>query len=35
MRSIPGLLRSVAWVLHGLDLAAHECAISTDANGVY
>ena len=34
VKSIPGLLRSVAWVLHGLDLAAHECAIATDANGV-
>jgi len=33
-RSIPGLLRSVAWVLHGLDIAAHECAIATDASGV-
>ena len=31
VKSIPGLLRSVAWVLHGLDLAAHECAIATDA----
>ena len=32
-RSVPGLMRSVAWVLNGMDLVAHECAIATDAEG--
>ncbi|CAL51526.1 unnamed product [Ostreococcus tauri] len=33
-RSAPGLLRSVAWALNGMDLIAHECAIATDAEGM-
>jgi len=32
-RSVPGLMRSVAWVLNGMDLVAHECSIATDAEG--
>ena len=32
--SAPGLMRSVAWVLNGMDLVGHECSIATDASGV-
>jgi hypothetical protein len=33
-RSVPGLMRSVAWVLNGMDLVGHECSIATDAEGI-
>lgn len=32
--AFPGLLRTLAWVLNGLDMVAHQATIKTDAEGV-
>lgn len=34
VKLISGLLRSVAWVLYGLDFVVYECVIVMDVNGV-
>ena len=32
--AVPGLLRSVAWVLNGMDVVVHECAIETSVDSI-